>query len=115
MKSKYRTDTRDSIPPAPKPKAEEKPGQIGKGKLGTYDARGRLRGQVGPKATAATVSRFIGEHGAKLGTKNGRPAWLSPTLAQASAQGTATPGSTGDTLADESSKGAAAAKVKTGG
>jgi hypothetical protein len=114
MAKKFCTDTRDALPLAPKPKPQDKPGTIGAGKLGTYDAKGRLRGQVGPKATAATVSRFIGQHGAKLGTKDGRPAWLAPTLAEVSAKGSHAPCSTGDTLADVSSKGATATQIKQG-
>jgi hypothetical protein len=79
MKTKYRTDGRDARPPERAPKPQDKPGTIGAGKLGVYDHRGRLRGQVGPKATAATAARFTGQHGSKLGTgPDGKPAWLGP-------------------------------------
>jgi hypothetical protein len=123
VKQKFRTDTRDSLPPAPKPKPQDAPGTIGAGRLGVYDAgpRGdgngrRLRGQVGPKATSALVGKFNKRLGSRLGTgPDGKPAWLAPTLAETSAQGSATPGATGDTLADVSSKGATATQIKSGG
>jgi hypothetical protein len=95
-KQKWRTDTRDSVPKPPKAKPQDKPGTIGRGKLAVYDAgpkgdgKGRRhRGTVGPKATAATASRFNGRHGSKLGTgPDGKtPAWLAPTLAEISAPG----------------------------
>lgn len=114
-KQKYRTDNRDSVPPAPPPKPEAKPGTIKPGRLGVYDSKGRLRGQVGPKATAATASRFHKQLGSKLGTVDGRPAWIAPTLAEVSAKGSATPGATGDTLADVSSRGSTATKIATRG
>ena len=57
---------------------DRKPGEVREGKIEIFDHKGRPRGHVGPKATAVTVSRFIGLHGAKLGTKNGKPAWLGP-------------------------------------
>lgn len=37
-----------------------------------------MRGRVHAGATSATVARFTGQHGAKLGKKDGRTAWLSP-------------------------------------
>jgi hypothetical protein len=112
----FRTRGYDLLPPPPPAKPEDTPGTIGEGKLGVYDHKGRLRGQVGKLATSATVSRFIGQHGAKLGTKDGRPAWLAPmTLAETSAKGTAAPDDDGDTLADISAKGATATKIKAGG
>ena len=64
------------------------------GKVGVYDGKGRLRGLVGPKATAATAARFHGQLGRKLGTKDGKPAWIAPTLGAVSAEGSATPGAT---------------------
>ncbi len=103
--TKFRTDTHDA--PKPSKAKMEKPGIVPANRLPIFDGHGRMRGRVGRKATAATVSRF-GVHGAKLGTKNGRDAWLGQTLAEVSALGSATPGASGDTLADVSSKGATA-------
>ena len=48
------------------------------GRIGVFDANGHLRGHVGPKATSVTAARFTETHGAKLGKKNGRTAWLTP-------------------------------------
>lgn len=123
MKAKFRTTGHDIAPAPRKPKPEDAPGKIQPGRLAVYDAgrngdgKGRRhRGTVGPRATAATASRFIGQHGAKLGKgPDGNPAWLGPTLAEVSAQGSATPGSTGDTLADTSSRGVTATQIKSGG
>ncbi len=111
--SKFRTNTQDA--PAPRKAKQVTPGVVPDGKVGVYDGKGRLRGLVGPKATSATASRFHGQLGSTLGTKDGKPAWLAPTLGEISAQGSATPGATGDTLADVSSRGVTATQVKTGG
>ena len=113
MKTKYRTDGRDARPPAPKAKPEA-PGTIPEGRVPVYDGKGRHRGTVGPKATAATAGRMNGQLGSKLGTVDGRPAWIGPTLASESAKGSATPGATGDTLADLSSRGSTATTIKPG-
>jgi hypothetical protein len=64
-----------------------KPGQIASNKIGVYDHKGRLRGQVGMKATSVTASRLSGTADNKLGTKDGRPAWIGaapskPSMAQ---------------------------------
>lgn len=71
----YRTDTRDSIPPPPKPKAEDKLGTTPKEKIEVIDHLGRHRGMVGRKSTAATASRFLGGRGATLTRVNGRQVW----------------------------------------
>jgi len=64
--------------PAPK-KATVKPGVIAPNRLGVYDGQGRLRGQVGPLATASTAARFHGQLGSKLGKgPDGKQAWLAP-------------------------------------
>ncbi len=111
-RTKFRTG-----PDAPERRAPKQttPGNVGEGKIAVYDGRGRMRGQVGPKATAATVSRFHGQLGSKLGTKNGAPAWIAPTLGAVSAEGSASPGAQGDTLADKSSESVTAVQIKGGG
>jgi hypothetical protein len=43
-----------------------------------YDYKGRLRGRVRAHATSVTVARFINQHGAKLGEKDGHQAWIGP-------------------------------------
>ncbi len=57
---------------------QRKPGTVPLGRIGVYDANGHLRGHVGSKATSVTAARFTEQHGAKLGKKNGRTAWLTP-------------------------------------
>lgn len=57
-------------------KKAEKPGTIPPHHIPIYDHNGHMRGRVGPKATSVTVARFLNRHGAKLGTKDGRPAWI---------------------------------------
>jgi hypothetical protein len=56
-----------------------KPGKIGDGKIGVYDAKLRLRGVVGPLATATTAARFHGQLGSTIRTVAGRKAWVAPT------------------------------------
>ncbi len=111
--TKFRTNTPDA--PERRAPKQTKPGRVSDGKLGVYDGKGRLRGIVGPKATSSTAARFHGQLGSKLGTKDGKPAWIAPTLGAVSAEGSATPGAQGDTLADVSSRGVTATQVKTGG
>lgn len=88
--TKFRKSTHDA--PERRAAKQTTPGNVGDGKIAVYDGRGRMRGQVGPKATAATVSRFHGQLGSTLGTKDGKPAWIAPTLGAVSAEGSATPG-----------------------
>lgn len=57
---------------------QRKIGEVPKNRIGVYDANDHLRGHVGPKATSVTAARFTERHGAKLGKKNGRTAWLTP-------------------------------------
>jgi hypothetical protein len=59
-------------------KKQRKGGEVPPGRLGVFDAAGNLRGHVGPHATSVTAARFTNKHGAKLGTKDGRKAWLTP-------------------------------------
>jgi len=61
-----------------RPQAKPEPGVIPEHRVPIYDHKGRYRGHVGPNGTPATVARFTGQHGAKLGVKDGRKAWLSP-------------------------------------
>ena len=57
---------------------ERKPGTTQEGRIPIFDHKGHARGHVTPHATSMTVARFIGLHGAKLGTKDGRQAWIGP-------------------------------------
>src|SRR5574337_907254 len=76
-KSGLRTTGPDVLQPERK-KPENAPGTLHPHHIPIYDHKGRHRGHVGPKATAATVARFIGQHGAKLGKKDGKVAWIGP-------------------------------------
>lgn len=72
-------------------KRAPKPGTIPPHQIPIYDHLGHLRGRVGPKATAVTVSRFTGTHGATLQTVKGRKAWVSPGPAKAKPRVSAIP------------------------
>lgn len=52
------------------------PGEVAPHRIPIFDHKGNVRGHVGRTATAATVARFLGQHGAQLGEKDGRQAWL---------------------------------------
>lgn len=58
---------------------KQKPGMPPVHRLAIYDHKGNMRGHVGRTATAATVARFLGRHGAQLGKKDGRDAWIGDT------------------------------------
>jgi hypothetical protein len=74
--AKYRTDTRDSIPPPPlKKRPLDKLGATPPGKVEVIDHLGRHRGMVGKLGTAATASRFLNGRGATLTRVNGRQVW----------------------------------------
>jgi hypothetical protein len=105
--------SRSDDAPEPRKAKQTKPGAIPSNKVQVIDGHGRLRGLVGKGATSATAARFHGQLGSKLGTVNGAPAWIAPTLADVSAQGSAQPGSDADNLAGVSSKGATSTIVKT--
>ncbi len=106
----------DDAPTPRKATKQSKPGTLPDNRIGVYDRALRLRGHVGPKATAITAARFNGELGSTLGTgPDGKQAWLAPTLADVSAKGSASPGAQGDTLADKSSEGVTAVQIKQGG
>jgi hypothetical protein len=82
MSNKFRTNTH-AAPEPRKPKVG-KPGKIGDGKIGdgkigVYDAKLRLRGVVGPLATATTAARFHGQLGSTIRAVAGRKAWVAPT------------------------------------
>jgi hypothetical protein len=51
-------------------------GEVREGRIPIVDHKGRLRGHVGPKATAVTVARFTGTHGAELKKVDGRDTWV---------------------------------------
>jgi hypothetical protein len=55
-----------------------KVGEVPPGKIPVFDPQGRLRGHVGPKATAASVARFHGYGGSQLTKKDGRDSWSFP-------------------------------------
>ena len=57
-------------------KKPDKPGTLPKQHIPIFDHNGHMRGRVGPKATSVTVSRFLGRHGATLGKKDGKDAWI---------------------------------------
>lgn len=76
-KSDFRTSGHDVLQP-PRPKPEDAPGTLHPHHIPIYDHKGRHRGHVGPKATAATIVRFTGQHGSKLVKKDGKDAWVSP-------------------------------------
>ena len=56
-------------------KREPKPGTVRPNRFPVFDSQGRMRGTVGPRATAVTVSRFTNEQGARFVKKNGRMCW----------------------------------------
>lgn len=78
-----------AITPAP----ARKPGEVPAHRIPVFDHLGNTRGHVGHTASGATVSRLLGRHGASLGEKNGRQAWVGhkpppppkPTAEQAAA------------------------------
>lgn len=75
--SKFRKGGHDVMPPSSKSPAV-KPGTLPEHRIPVFDFKGHMRGHVGPAATSVTVARFVHQHGAKLGKKDGRTAWLGP-------------------------------------
>jgi hypothetical protein len=61
-----------------KEQESREPGTVPPGRLGVYDGKGNYRGHVGHRAGAATAARFINRADVKLGTKDGRQAWVCP-------------------------------------
>jgi hypothetical protein len=59
------------------PQRKRKPGEAPLHRIPIFDKAGNQIAHVGHTATAATVARFTNTPGARLGTKNGRRAWLA--------------------------------------
>lgn len=55
---------------------KQKVGQVPEGRIPIIAKDGTTRGNVGPKATTATVARFLGHANARLGQHGGRKAWI---------------------------------------
>jgi hypothetical protein len=74
----YRTDHRDSIPPAPIKRAAKHRTGIDPpaGRIGVY-VNGQRRAHVGEHAGIAVVSRLLGGAPAEIGKVRGKTAWLS--------------------------------------
>lgn len=67
----------DQFKPSPRPGIQPpEPGHPPLHRIPIVDHKGNVRGHVGHSATQATVARFLGRHGAKLGTHQGRTAWI---------------------------------------
>lgn len=67
----------DQHKPNPRPGVPmPKPGHPPLHRIPIFDHKGNMRGHVGHSATQATVARFLGRHGAKLGKMEGRTAWI---------------------------------------
>jgi hypothetical protein len=77
-KNTYRTDHRDSIPPAPIKRATKHRTGIDPpaGRLGVY-VNGQRRAHVGEHAGVAVVSRLLGGAPAEIGKVRGKTAWVS--------------------------------------
>lgn len=73
MGNRYRTHTRDIAPSVVT--KQPKPGELPDSRIPIFDHEGRRRGHVGRLGSESTVRRF-GVDNAKLGTKDGRPAWI---------------------------------------
>jgi hypothetical protein len=61
-----------------KARKQRKPGDAPLHRIPVFDHEGNMRGHVGHTATSATVARIIGRHGATLGKRGNRQAWLGP-------------------------------------
>jgi hypothetical protein len=55
---------------------QRKPGTVAPNRIPIISRTGDVVGNVGGKATQATVARFLGHHGARLGTFKGRRSWI---------------------------------------
>lgn len=63
---------------------QRKPGTVAPNRIPIISRAGDVVGNVGGKATQATVARFLGHHGARLGTYKGRRSWIETGPAQSS-------------------------------
>lgn len=59
-----------------------KVGEVKEGRIPIIGKDGTTRGNVGPRATQATVARFLGHSNARLGTFKGRRSWIEQGPAQ---------------------------------
>ena len=55
---------------------KQKVGEVAAGRIPIIDKTGAVRGNVGPRATQACVSRILGHPNARLGKYKGRTSWL---------------------------------------
>lgn len=55
---------------------KQKVGEVQPGRIPIIAKDGTTRGHVGPKATTATVARFLGHPNARLGPHKGRTCWI---------------------------------------
>lgn len=53
-----------------------KVGEVREGRIPIIDKAGNVRGNVGPRATTATVARFLGHSNARLAPYKGRQSWV---------------------------------------
>lgn len=75
--SKAAPTTADEHKPKPRPGVPApEAGHPPLNRIPIVDHKGNMRGHVGHSATQATVARFLGRHGAKLGKHEGRVAWI---------------------------------------
>ena len=55
---------------------KQKVGEVREGRIPIIDKSGNVRGNVGPRATQATVARFLGHSNARLAPFKGRRSWV---------------------------------------
>lgn len=55
---------------------KQKIGEVPAHRIPIVSKSGDVVGNVGPRATQATVARFLGHHGARLTNHSGRKAWV---------------------------------------
>ena len=54
----------------------QKPGTVAPNRIPIVSKSGDVVGNVGPRATTATVARFLGHHNARLTQHRGRTSWV---------------------------------------
>lgn len=74
MAKKFRT-TGPDVMREPK-KTTVKPGVVDENHIPIFDHKGRMRGRCGLGMSSAGVARFTGTLNNRLGTKDGRRAWI---------------------------------------